>query len=346
MKRTILAGETARAVYEQVLRADAERRGVRFDAGETAAFARQFENIEAELYRYVYGPEAQWRTIFPVVSAANWAEFSTHRMINRVGEADEVDDLATDFPHVEIVGEEATQPIRSYGASFSYSIDDVRKALYAGMDITSEKALVAREAIERKVDRVMAFGDARMNIPSFVNNSSVPAVFNAFTPVTASTKTSGTQWNAAANAGDVTKILQDIEAMVIAIRSATLNGFGPAAKVDLIVGTSGWNFLMETAMKTTNFVRETYGSYILANMPSIEAIKYWPQLDTVGAGGKERIMMKLTDRRVAGGLLPVDFEMTPPEARGFGWRVNARSKSGGVVVRYPKGVAWMDGTMV
>ena len=43
------------------------------------------------------------------------------------------------------------------------------------------------------------------------------------------------------------------------------------------------------------------------------------------------------------GILPVPFESFAPEIRSMNFRIACHSRIGGVCVRYPKSVAYMDG---
>jgi hypothetical protein len=339
--KSIMHSDAAIAAYQAVLGSGVEVGGRRLDAGNTVGFARAFEFIEAGILKMKFGL-VQWRSIFGAPETGpSWLEYTTYRQSEDYGDADWVDEMATDYPGVGIVASESTQPVRALGSSFTYSVDEIAKFAVLGMDVNLAKAAAARRAIEQKVDLAMAVGNSDRNIPSFVTNASLTAT-------TASTKTGGgTVWSSytgGATGAQVYEILGDVMRMSAAIDTNTKFSFGPAPRKVLVVGTKGWTFLKNTFMSTTNYLRETFGEFLLRNVPDLGRIEYWPQLDTVGAGGKERIMMWIDDADVAKATLYVDMQMSAPIPQGFHWIVKCRSKTAGVKVKNWTAITYMDST--
>ncbi len=140
MRKSIMHGDAAMAAYAAVAAANGNTFGGRkMDAaGDLLGFARSFEYIEAEFYRYKYGL-VQWRSIFGAPETGpSYIENTTYRELEDVGDADWVDEKANDYPKQEILGRENTQPVRAIGASFAYTWDEVARASVLGLNIDAE----------------------------------------------------------------------------------------------------------------------------------------------------------------------------------------------------------------
>src|ERR1700682_2890158 len=119
--------------------------GQRFDAGQTAFFLRDLTDIYARTFDVKY-PDLKARTILPVYTGVDpGAEGFVWRQFDRTGTA-------------EVIAAEEQSRIYSLGASYSYSIQDLRKAKMAGIPLETRKAFAARRAMEQAVEQIAFFG--------------------------------------------------------------------------------------------------------------------------------------------------------------------------------------------
>jgi hypothetical protein len=251
-------------------------------------------------------------------------------MVDRYGEAKIVTDLANDFPAVAVKGDESSQPVRSLGASYQYSIMELRRAARTGIPLDAELALAAREVIERKTDAIVANGDTATGMKGLIDQVT--------TSVSKGSQASGTTWDTATGL----EILTDVLKLSRAVFDNTNGTFGTSQT--LVVGTKGFSLLSNTLFSGTGFTNATLYNYILASSPWIKRIVWWNRLDTAGASSKERIIALSNDPRVASLVVPLPFEQTPPEPRNMAFVVNCHARVGGVKLRYVKAAAYMDGT--
>lgn len=316
--------------------------GFNFDAGETAAFARQLEVIQTKIFEVKY-PDIKWRSLLPVQSAIPLgARSSTYRMFEGYGEAKFLDNFATeDFPTAELTGKEFSEVIRSIGDKYMYSVEDLRASALMSVSLDVEKAKTARRVIERKFDQVCATGGGPFQ--GLLNH----AAQNAFVPAT---KTAGgTKWLNADLTFNATpaEIVQDVRAMVEGARLATNSIYD---QFDLVVGTKGdialsrpYTYLNGTQVVVTDM---SIGQYCLKTIPALRSISYWNRCDTAGSGGFERITCYPRDPDVLEARVPLDFEQFAPQLSGMSFVTHCHAKFGGVIVRQSKALWYADGTQV
>lgn len=325
------------AAAANILNAALPGRGnTREDANETLAFARSLEYINTEAYRYLY-PEPTGRNLLPInYSVPNGATSHTYRMLKEFGEAELIHSYANDFPRVDMNGSEATTKIVSFGDAYEYNIMDLRQASLLKMQIDSEKAILARKACERKLDKYLALGEPLVGLNGLTN------VIPGGQAVTASTKAvTGTAWTNAAGALVATpqEVLNDVNAMANKIWVDTKGIFN---KVRLLLDTKSFAAISTTPVSPT-FRDKMVLQFLLDSCPWLESIQHWNRLDTAGADGKGRAVCFVPQREVIEAFVPQDFEQFPPQARNLAFVVNCHMRFGGVVLRYTQGAVYMDG---
>jgi hypothetical protein len=74
-------------------------------------------------------------------------------------------------PRVEVEGKEATAYVKSIGDGFDYSIQDIRAAVKAGVPLDQMKAVIAKRAIDEKLNTIAMLGDAEQNMLGLLNQT-------------------------------------------------------------------------------------------------------------------------------------------------------------------------------
>lgn len=315
--------------------------GLRLDAGETAAFARQLEHIQTEMYRVKF-PETKWRSILPVRSNIPIGmRSSTYRMFEEFGEAKMLDNMSgEDFPTTEILGKEFSEVIRSIGGKYIYTVEDLRASAHMNINLDVEKAQTARRVIERKFDALCAVGEGPFK--GLLNHASL----NAHTLTTKAA--TGTHWlnNDLTFNATPAEIVQDIRAMVEQARIDTNSLY---EQFDMLVGTRGsvalsrpYTYLNNTQVVVTD---QSIGEYALKTIPNLRSITFWNRCDTAGASSKERILVYPRDPEVLEVRVPLDFEQFAPQLSGMAFTTYCHAKFGGVIVRQSKALRYADGSM-
>ena len=294
--------------------------GLYRDANGSAVMHRQLEYIEKEIYKVEY-PELMGRSIVPIdTSIPSGAASFLYRMYDKIGEAQFVTDWSKDFPAVTIDGQEFAQRVYHLGDSYSYSVQDLREASMAGVPLNTELAATAREAIEQKLDRILAVGAPSTTLGGFAANANVPIV-----PITGN-------WD------DATEGLA-IQADLMKLWRAVFNGSPDNLEVDtLVVAPTIYSRFMNPL---NGYHPIALLDWLKKETPFKNIVK-WSKLETAGAGGTPRMVAWKKDPRTAKAVIPQEFETAAPFVAGFVTQTSCHLSTGGVVIRQPKKMAYAD----
>lgn len=297
----------------------------RADAGETAAFARQLEYVQAQTYEVKYLNHMA-RELIPVDgSVPSGAQSFVWYSWDWVGMAKIIANYADDLPKVQILGTEHIQGIKSLGDSYDYSIQDIRAAAMAGVPLDAAKAKTARRAMENKVENLAAKGDSAAGLPGFINNAAVPVL-------TATELVGG--WDTAASAD----ILADLHLIANYVNTVTK---GTHSATTLVLPTTRYNIVATKAYSAQ--VPDTILQVFLRSNPFIKEVRQWHFLDTAdSAGTGPRVIAYEKNPEILQLVIPQEFEQFPPQAKNLAFDVPCHMRIGGVVIRYPMGLVYAD----
>jgi hypothetical protein len=300
------------------------------DADESIFFARELEHVKSKSYDKKYA-QLKARMLFPVSSDAGaGAESITYEQYDAVGLAKVISSYADDLPRADVKGKQFTSIVKSLGASFGYSIQEIRAAQMAGKPLAQRKADAAKKAILTKEDQVAFSGDAVNNIQGFLNNANIPLVVlpadGAGATITFSTKTPD-------------KILRDLNTLVNSIVELTKEVEIPDT---LLLPTTIYNLLKNTPWSSANDGKSILKLF-LENQEYIKNVFSVPRLESAGAGGVKRMAAYRRDPEVLTLEIPQDFEMLEEQPRGLEYITPCHSRLGGVIVYYPLACAFSDG---
>ena len=310
----------------QWLQDEMGRRGVTLDAGETAALARQLEFVYAKTYDVIYA-ELKARKFIPVdTSVDSGAEYYTYQQWDQFGMAKIISNYADDLPRVDVLAKEYPAPIKSLGASYGFSIQDLRRAAMSGSQLDTKRAMATRRAQEQAVDTIAAFGNAAAGLGGFTNNTNVAIVAPDNAP-----------WSTATPL----EIVADINKLVNSIITATLETFVPET---LVMDSASFLLINSRPMSSTGDSDKTILRHVLDNNPYLRNIDQWIKLNDAGAASVTRLVCYKRDPEVVELVIPQEYEQFPPQARNLEFVIPTHSRIGGVSVRYPLAMAYMDGT--
>ena len=135
--------------------------GTRFDSAEDASvfFARELDYVKSQSYDVEY-PELTALSLFPMSSEVDpGAETVTYYSYDKVGLAKIISNYATDLPRADVKGKPTTAIIKSLGASYGYSIQEMRASAMAGKSLDTRKAEAARYQIDYLNNKIAWCGD-------------------------------------------------------------------------------------------------------------------------------------------------------------------------------------------
>lgn len=297
----------------------------RWDDAYTTNLETQLEYLKAQTYDVKY-PALKARQFIPVSNeASNADETVSYEQWDEFGMAQILANGADDLPLIDALAKKFSAPIKSLGAKYSYSMQDVRRSAENNRRLVPKKANAARRAIETLIDDIGVSGDDRTGLKGIANNANVTLV----TPDT------GT-WATATGLemyDDVCKLLNSIVTASQDVFEAT----------QVVLPTAQYQLIAKKLMTTTGDGPRTVLEALQAAFPEV-TFSRWNKLKDKDAGGTgPRIIAYPLDAEVLQMEIPQEFEQFPPQAKNLNMEVPCHARTGGVNVYYPVAMAYMDG---
>ena len=302
---------------------------VKLDAQESVFFTRELEYVKARTYDMKHRNLKAFE-LFPVsFEAPSGSTQITFRKYTDIGFAKIVQDYAKDFPRVDIYGEEETIKVRALGASYGYSIPEIRRSMIAGKQLDVRRASAARKAIDTLMNKLAFEGDSDFNIQGFIN-------YPGITEYTVPNDGTGTSKLWTTKSADL--IVRDLAGLVNAVVSTTNEVELPNT---LILPVARYLLIANTRMGDGS--DKSILRFFLDNNPHIDQIVAVPELAGAGVGATNRMMAYVRDEEHVTLEIPQAFEQLPEEQKGMEFSVACHAETAGVVVYYPMSVAYGDG---
>lgn len=300
---------------------------MRLDANESAFFQRELEYIKSKTYDTKY-KNLKAKMLIPVsTEASNGATEITWRKYTGVGFAKVIADYANDFPRVDIYGEENTVKIKGVGASYGYSIKEIRSSMMTGKSLDQRRSNMARRAVEEKIDDIGWEGDPDYNIQGFID-------YPGITEYTVPDPGSGTEWvNKTPD-----EIIADMSGIITAVVDTTNGVEAPDTMIMPIA-----QYILITDTRMTGDSNRTILKFFMENNPFIKMIDWVVELKAAGAGGTDRFMVYPKDENNLTFEIPQPFEQFAPQQKGMEFEIMTQEETAGVIVYYPLSVAFGDG---
>lgn len=285
----------------------------------------QLKQVDQTLYEVKKTPNV-FRQLLPIIPLNAGAATHSYQTMDTHGEAKIIHPGSTDLPDVTVDGTEVVDTIRSLGAKYSYSIQELRAAAMAGsqgLDVLRARA--ARRVVERKFDSWAAVGDTSVAATGLANDATVIANF-------LETRVYG-GWGVAATTS--AEVIADLIALANAITTNSSNNW---VCTDIVLPAALYSPLqnpmsVDNPVPIINFFERTYGVRVTR----------WDRLALADAEGDgPRAIAFARDPEVLGLPIAVDFEEMPPQAQSLAFDVPCHARVAPLAIRYPIGVAYMD----
>lgn len=317
-------------MFEQILQLTLTALGLgeelRVDAKFTANLSRELEHVRAQTYDVVY-PEMKARQLIPVDGSVDpGAETVTYPQWDVFGMAKIIHDFADDLPLVDALKEDFTTKVKSLGAAYGYSIQDLRAAAMSGSQLNSRRARQARRAIEQAIEDVACLGNSKAGLVGFAKHPNVSLV-----PVINGV------WSTATGA----EMIADMNELVNSTVTANKETFLPDT---IVLDIASYQRFASTRISTTGDTHTTAMQAFLASNPYVRDVMSWNKLALADAAGTgPRAVCFKRDPEVLELVIPQEFEEMPPQPKGLRFHIPCHARCGGVVVYYPLAMGYMDG---
>jgi hypothetical protein len=310
------------------------QRACRFDSNESMFMLRQLDYIKQQTYDIKY-PELKARKLIPVSSEADpGAENIFYRQYDQSGIAKVISNYADDLPDSDVIGKEYSAAVKTLGASYKYSIQEMRAAVYGNVPLEQRKANAARRAIAQKENKIAFYGDPLSNLIGLFN---APNVTSVSIPATGTGST--TQWvNKTPD-----QILYDMNLVSNTVVSVSLGIENPDT---MLLPLAQYNYVASTAR--SDFSDKTILNYFLENNPYIKQVEWLNELLGAGTSGSgsapySRMYAYRRSPEVLTLEIPSDFEQLELQRKNLVFKVPCIERIGGVLVYYPLALAYGDG---
>lgn len=316
------------AMCPKAFRADASRE----DAGEALVIQRSLDHIEQKITEVMYAELRALRFVPTIPGIDPGNKTYTFSVMDKVGKAAVAAERGMDLPRVDAFITENTSGIKTYGASYGYTTQELREisaAAARGLSINLEtlRGNICAETIARKIDEVVAFGevtDAR--IKGFLNNPSVtvdvaPAAWSTLSPE---------------------ELLDELYALADTQLIVSKEVFNPNA---ILLPTEHHRMVYNIPLGTAG--NQTVLGFFLKAMQDAGrqmSVESWPLLALADEdrNGPRAVAYK-RDVEVAGAIVPMAFQAQPPQPKGLEWVIPCEGICGGTAVKQPLGMYYRDG---
>jgi hypothetical protein len=303
----------------------------------------QTSHIEAKVYDIKFtsiqyedilgGPEGCIDT-----SANPWSKSVTYYSSENFGAAKWLDGNAGDVPYGSSERTKYETEVATAGRGYEYGLEEINQAYMLGIPLEAERVRGAMRAYQELVDGVALIGDSAKGFTGLFNNASVPQAAVA-------TVSSATTWAAklALGSGGPQAVLADVNAAITLVQTQT-NTVQIADT--LLLPYSRFNVLASTQLPNTDmtlleFIRKS--NVYTANTGRPLTIRSVRGLDTAGSGGTARMVAFRKDPEVVKLHIPMPMRFLPVQVQGVKFRVPGIFRLGGLDVRLPKEMTYLDG---
>lgn len=304
------------------------------DADVSAFFLRQLEHIQTRILEVPHKPIKFLTLVPPDMSADNAAETITYRTFDYVGTAKIVSDYANDFPRADIYGFEKSVKVKSLGASFGYSIQELRRSKRENVDLDVRRAKAAKDLIDRKMDKLGWFGSKRAGLQGFIK---YPGTLQY--TLTADGNENGYTNTTRLRGKTVDQIIRDFGAMISYVRTSTKG----VEDVDTVLMTLDlYTYISTLRMPTVS--DKTLLTWLMANFPTITKWEWVNELTGAGTNKTDMLIMYTRDPEKVNFQIPQTFEQFAPQLKGMEYETYCHARVGGVIMYRPMSHVWTEGT--
>lgn len=272
-------------------------------------------------------------------SANPWAKSVTYYSSENFGGAKWMDGNADDVPYGSSERTKYETQVWTAGRGYEYGLEEINQAYMLGIPLEAERVRGAMRAYQEFVDGVALLGDSAKGFTGLFNNASVPQAAVA-------TVSSATTWAAKIALGTATgpqAVLADVNAAITLVQTQT-NTVQIADT--LLLPYASFNLLASTQLPNTDttlleFIRKS--NVYTANTQRPLNIRSVRGLDTAGSGGTKRMVAFRKDPEVLKMHIPMPMRFQPVQIVGVKYRVAGMFRVGGLDVRLPKEMTYLDG---
>lgn len=305
------------------------RLGDRLDANQTVFLARDLVHVRATIERTIYDENVAAQEI-PIEGGhpEGATSYVTRRMDER-GKARFSTELTGDIPKAEVLEDEDSRKYTNVLASYSFTIQDLVRSAMAGTPLPAMKGQACAQMIARGLDQIGRSGTV---LDDASNPIGLTGLFNNAL-VTVHTMTNG-EWDTETDATKIIADLFEIEQTIIAAARDTQT----KVPYTLFLPTTMEGHLCSLLVPNTSVSVKNW--FLQNGRGLIKSIRRWVKLDdatspSIAASDAPQGVCVPNDISTLFWPMSVAYHEQPPQLDGFEWTIPAYARVGGVEVRRP-----------
>lgn len=300
----------------------------RFDANESIFFARQLEFVKSQTYD-IKRVALSALMLMPISTAIpEGATTHTYRQYDSVGMAKVISNYANDLPRADVTGKEFTNPIRSIGNAYGYNVQEIRSAMFAGVNLNGRKAMAATRAHQEKINQLAFAGDLDNGLPGLLGNPNVPEVV-ILADGTGSSKAWATK--------TPLQIVRDVNSLINKVITQA-KGVHKATELWLPIEQYALIATIQNSASSDTTILE----FLQKNHPGV-TFKQVVEMDVAGVAGADRMYAMENTMENWQLEIPMMMRQYSPQQKGLEFEVPVESRFAGVIIEYPLAFAFADG---
>ena len=299
----------------------------------------QVAHIEQGAWRVLYA-DIQYPQLVPVDrSAWEWAQTILHYSTDGVGEAQPMAVRSTDIPLVATTQSQHSVRVESYWVGYDYSVGELMTAQRVpNVNLLADKAQVANRVMEELLDDIVLNGRSEYGWDSLFNTSGVPKQ-DAASSISGNSKL----WTAKSGS----EMADDINDAI----DGVWTGSNTVMMADtVLLPPSAFSLASRTPFSTAGDADKTVMAWVQENN-SYTAMTGQPirimtcrGLENAASGNTGRIVAYRRDANVLRLHCPMSFSFDDPyKADPYRWLIPGMMRCGGLEVRQPQGIRYVDG---
>ena len=277
--------------------------------------AQQLNVVKSKIYELARRQDKIAAVIPRSTDTPEWADTVSYKMLDNVGMAKVVSNYSDDIPRADVEGKEVTVKVHTIALGYGYGWNELQISQALGTNLPARKGAATRSGIERKLDDIAVFGEAKYGLQGLLTHPNIGA-----------TTLSGQNWTAAATTAET--IYADMVVMIDAI-SIQSNSYHRATH--LLMSTV---YRRAASSKFMANSKESAWSQFAKDFPDVTIVDD-VRLATASSTGGQRLM---AGEFLADNIeleVPMLFNQLPAEARNLEIVVPCLARVGGVALRYP-----------
>lgn len=301
----------------------------RLDSSTTVFLERELLSVDPRDYLELFAGLRAAEFVPAIDNIAPYDKGYEYSMWSITGEAKNIGPNASDLPRVGVTRKPFNRSISSIGASYGWTLEDIRAAAQRNVGLERLTVIAAMTAIRRKLDRRIALGESDLGYTGLCNDAQI-----------ASDNSVTVDWEPGVGAkmlAALNKIVADTRARLKL--AGELDSTVPAFdRFQILLPPAAFTDAAQTPA-STNYPDSVLDVFMRQNSRWVSAVDEMGYLEDLGSGVGRAICYPRNPLAL-GHATARYYTEESPQAEGLSINVPCHAASGGTVFRYPVAVSY------